>query len=68
MLLDEPLTAIDDARRRDILGLIEQLRDAFAIPMIFISHQAGEVERLANDIAVLNRGRLVEMRAGAALR
>ena len=66
LLLDEPLTAIDDARRRDILGLIEQLRDAFAIPIIFVSHRAGEVERLASDIAVLSRGRLVEMRKGAA--
>jgi molybdate transport system ATP-binding protein len=65
LLLDEPLTAIDDARRRDILGLIEQLRDAFAIPIIFVSHQAGEVERLASDVAVLRQGRLVEMRAGA---
>jgi molybdate transport system ATP-binding protein len=65
LLLDEPLTAIDDARRRDILGLIEQLRDAFAIPIVFVSHQVGEVERLANDIAVLDRGRVTEMRAGA---
>jgi molybdate transport system ATP-binding protein len=64
LLLDEPLTAIDDARRRDILGLIEQLRDAFAIPIVFVSHQAGEVERLASDIAVLDRGRVAEMRAG----
>jgi molybdate transport system ATP-binding protein len=64
LLLDEPLTAIDDARRRDILGLIEQLRDAFAVPIIFVSHQAGEVERLASDIAVLRQGRQVEMRAG----
>jgi molybdate transport system ATP-binding protein len=64
LLLDEPLTAIDDARRRDILDLIEQLRDAFAIPIIFVSHQVGEVERLASDIAVLRQGRLVEMRAG----
>ena len=66
LLLDEPLTAIDDARRRDILGLIEQLRDAFAIPIIFVSHQVGEVERLASDIAVLDRGRVTEMRAGSA--
>ena len=66
LLLDEPLTAIDDARRGDILELIEQLRDAFAIPIIFISHQAGEVERLASDIAVLDRGRVTEMRAGSA--
>ncbi len=66
LLLDEPLTAIDDARRRDILGLIEQLRDAFAIPIVFVSHRAGEVERLASEVAVLSQGRLVEMRGGAA--
>jgi ABC-type molybdate transport system ATPase subunit len=42
------------------------LRDAFAIPTIFVSHQASEVERLASDIAVLSRGRLVETLAGAA--
>ena len=66
LLLDEPLTAIDDARRDDILALIEQLRDTFAIPMIFVSHQTGEVERLASDVAVLRSGRLVEMRAGGA--
>ncbi len=65
LLLDEPLTAIDDPRRRDILGLIEQLRDAFAIPIIFVSHQAEEVERLASDVAVLDQGRVIEMRVGA---
>jgi molybdate transport system ATP-binding protein len=65
LLLDEPLTAIDEGRRREILGLIEQLRDTFAIPMIFVSHQAAEIERLASDVAVLSLGRLVEKRAGA---
>jgi molybdate transport system ATP-binding protein len=62
LLMDEPLSAIDDARRRDILGLIETLRDAFAIPIIFVSHRASEVERLASDIAELESGRLVALR------
>jgi molybdate transport system ATP-binding protein len=64
LLMDEPLNAIDDARRHDILQLIETLRDAFAIPIIFVSHRVSEVERLASDIAVIDAGRLVEMRAG----
>jgi molybdate transport system ATP-binding protein len=64
LLLDEPLTAIDDARRQEILALIEQLRDAFAIPMILVSHRADEVERLADDVAVLSPGKPVELRAG----
>ncbi len=66
LLLDEPLSALDDARRDDILGYIETMRDAFAIPIVFVSHRGSEVERLASDIAVLDRGRLVEMRKGAA--
>ena len=59
LLLDEPLTAIDEARRREILSLIEQLRQTFAIPIVFVSHLAAEVERLATDIATLERGRVV---------
>ncbi len=63
LLMDEPLNAIDDARRHDILSLIETLRDAFAIPIIFVSHRVSEVERLASDIVAIEAGRLVEMRA-----
>ena len=59
LLMDEPLTAIDEPRRRDILRLIETLRDAFAIPIVFVSHQASEVERLASDVAQIESGRLV---------
>ena len=63
LLLDEPLSALDDARRLDILSYIEKMRDAFSIPIVFVSHRTSEVERLATDIAVLDRGRLIEMRA-----
>lgn len=62
LLMDEPLNAIDDARRRDILHLIETLRDAFAIPIVFVSHRASEVERLASDIAELGNDRVVAVR------
>jgi molybdate transport system ATP-binding protein len=66
LLLDEPLAALDDARRMDILGYIEKMRDAFSIPIIFVSHRVSEVERLASDIAVIEQGRLIEVRAGGA--
>ena len=66
LLLDEPLSALDDARRLDILGYIEKMRDAFSIPIVFVSHRISEVERLASDIAMLDRGRVVEMRKGEA--
>jgi molybdate transport system ATP-binding protein len=63
LLMDEPLNAIDDPRRREILQWIETLRDAVAIPIVFVSHRVSEVERLASDVAVIEAGRLVEMRA-----
>jgi molybdate transport system ATP-binding protein len=65
LMMDEPLAALDDARRSEILAYIEKMRDAFAIPIIFVSHRISEVERLASDIAVLEQGRVVEVRAGA---
>ena len=63
LLLDEPLSAIDDARRQEILALIEQLRDAFAIPIVFVSHRPSEVERLADVIAEVEAGQVVAVRA-----
>jgi len=64
LLMDEPLAALDDPRRMEILSYIEKMRDAFAIPIVFVSHRISEVERLASDIAVLDQGRLVELRVG----
>jgi molybdate transport system ATP-binding protein len=62
LLLDEPLAALDEARRAEILTYIEKLRDTFAIPIVFVSHRQSEVDRLAGDVAVLEEGKLVEMR------
>jgi molybdate transport system ATP-binding protein len=50
LLLDEPLSAIDEPRRLEILELIERLRDAYAIPILLVSHRFEEVERLADAI------------------
>ena len=66
LLMDEPLAALDDARRMDMLGFIEKTRDAFSIPSAFVSCRTSEVERLVSDVAALDRGRLAEMRAGGA--
>ena len=57
LLLDEPLSAIDEARREDLLKLIADLRDRFAIPLILVSHRREEVERLALPIAQVEPGR-----------
>src|SRR5690606_13320872 len=47
LLLDEPLASLDVSRREEVLPYLERLRDTFAIPMVFVSHQFDEVLRLA---------------------
>jgi molybdate transport system ATP-binding protein len=62
LLLDEPLSALDSARREDLLTLIADLRDRFAIPMILVSHRHDEVERLASCAAEVQPGRMTSLR------
>jgi molybdate transport system ATP-binding protein len=60
LLLDEPLAALDTARRNEILPYLERLRDEARLPMIFVSHAFDEVARLAHEIVVLRNGRVVK--------
>jgi len=59
LLLDEPLAALDAARRAEILPYLETLRDEARLPMLYVSHNLDEVARLADDIVVLREGRVV---------
>ena len=59
LLLDEPLASLDAARRREILQLLERLRDELAIPALYVSHAADEVVRLADHLVLLAHGRVV---------
>jgi molybdate transport system ATP-binding protein len=61
LLLDEPLSALDPARREDIMRLIGELRDRFKLPMILVSHRLDEVERLAEASAQVEPGRKVTL-------
>jgi molybdate transport system ATP-binding protein len=60
LLLDEPLAALDTARRNEILPYLERLRDEAKLPMIYVSHAFDEVARLAHEIVVLRNGRVVK--------
>jgi molybdate transport system ATP-binding protein len=59
LLLDEPLAALDAARRSEILPYLERLRDETKLPMIYVSHNADEVARLVGEIVVLRDGRSI---------
>jgi len=58
LLLDEPLAALDRARRQDILPWLERLRDHLHTPMLYVTHVADEVARLADHLVVLSRGQV----------
>jgi molybdate transport system ATP-binding protein len=57
LLMDEPLASLDLARMNEILPYLERLRDELDIPVIYVSHSADEVARLADHLIVMERGR-----------
>lgn len=57
ILADEPLAALDDARKSEILPYFERLRDEVGIPILYVSHSASEVARLATTVVVLQDGK-----------
>lgn len=58
LLLDEPLASLDEARRKDVMPWLERLRDELNIPMLYVTHSADEVARLADTLVVLERGQV----------
>jgi molybdate transport system ATP-binding protein len=59
LLMDEPLASLDTGRRSEILRLIERVRDEFGVNIVYVSHSIGEVSRLADDVVLMNDGRVV---------
>ena len=58
LLLDEPLASLDAARKREILPYLERMRDEFGVPMVYVSHQAAELRRIATSVVRLEAGRV----------
>ncbi len=50
LLMDEPLSSLDSVRREEIMTVIERVRDQFKLPILYVSHDRAEVERLAQVI------------------
>lgn len=59
LLLDEPLGALDEERKAEILPYFVRLRDEASVPMVLVSHDAGEMRRLATNVVMLKRGCVV---------
>jgi len=56
LLMDEPLASLDAARRQEIFPWLARLRDELKMPMLYVTHSAEEVTRLADHLVVLDKG------------
>ncbi|WP_066701709.1 molybdenum ABC transporter ATP-binding protein [Celeribacter ethanolicus] len=65
ILADEPLSALDETRKAEILPYFERLRDEVAVPILYVSHSASEVARLATTVVVMEGGKVVRQGAAA---
>jgi len=59
LLLDEPLASLDAARKAEILPYLKRLRDESNVPMVYVSHDAGEMRQLATQVLRIEEGRVV---------
>jgi molybdate transport system ATP-binding protein len=66
LLLDEPLASLDAGRKGEILPYLERLRDEAEVPMIYVSHDAAEMKRIATRIVRIEDGK-VAAQGGAEL-
>ncbi|GAB4138382.1 MAG: hypothetical protein Tsb0016_04270 [Sphingomonadales bacterium] len=59
LLMDEPLSALDQSAKAELLAYLEKLHDYLALPVVYVSHDIAEVARLADHMAVMAEGRIL---------
>jgi molybdate transport system ATP-binding protein len=59
LLMDEPLAALDRLAKEEILPYFEKLHASLAVPVLYVSHDLSEVERLADHTVLMERGRVI---------
>ena len=59
LLMDEPLSALDRLARDEILPFLERLHENLAIPVLYVSHDMSEIERLADHLILMQAGRVL---------
>lgn len=58
LLMDEPLAALDEVRKAEILPYLQRLRDETATPIVYVSHSVAEVAQLAHKVVMMKDGRV----------
>ncbi len=59
LLMDEPLAALDAARKAEILPFLQRLKARFRLPIVYVTHSAEEARALADHVVLIDRGRVV---------
>jgi molybdate transport system ATP-binding protein len=59
LLLDEPMASLDAGHKREIMPYLVRLRDESGIPIVYVSHTAAEVRRLATTVVKLDDGKVI---------
>ena len=59
LLMDEPLSALDMPRKKELLSYIDTLVNEFKVPIIYVTHNINEVKRIANYVVILEQGKLL---------
>ncbi|MFI0482006.1 dipeptide ABC transporter ATP-binding protein [Actinomadura sp. 9N215] len=67
MLLDEPVAALDVSAQADVMALLERLRDRLGLAYLFVAHDLAAVHRIADRVAVMCTGRIVEIGSVSAV-
>ena len=66
LLLDEPLSSLDERRKEEVMPFLEKLRDQASMPIVYVSHVLSEIERLAGTVVLMASGRVLAVDAQAA--
>ncbi len=59
ILMDEPLSALDERRRNEVLPYLDRLHAEWSVPIIYVSHNIDEICRLSDHLVVLDQGKVV---------
>jgi molybdate transport system ATP-binding protein len=60
LLMDEPLSSLDQPRQEEIMRVIERIRDELRLPILYVSHDRAEVDRLANNVIMMEPERVAD--------
>ncbi len=61
LLMDEPMASLDPSRKAEILPYLEQLKEWLGIPVLYVSHSLNEVSRLADQVMVMDQGKVMAL-------